>query len=358
MHWTKYIIVKVIYQDCLMNLNYKDFPYHVTVIWNCWRNCLTVWSHGTFWGIIPNNIHRTIEIVNNQRMLTNDAHICVTARVRSLLSVIYQDWINSSGTDHKGNRSFTNFFMPCKCRVFTIGCVGSCYLCLWCLFHDSHQCKYLINQLVCRTLTFGPNLLIYRIGTPELSLLVECCSMVRRKCLSFILGIVHIFNSSYTAALTFLLSFYFLVRWLYPWNIHIRRRDLLSLIDECILQRDTSIIFSPEGRSNHDLSLDCVKPSYLDTLIQMSNLGSGINPHMHTLLDPFKDVVLILLYFYVAFKAEPLTFTILMRGEEEPLWLTRHDIYIIWSKEMVPQVTVRLTSIYCPLGWIEISPTV
>ena len=98
------------------------------------------------------------------------------------------------------------------------------------------------------------------------------------------------------------------------------------------------------------MSIDCVKLSYLDTLNQMSDLGPGINPHMPVFLEPFNDAVLILLNFGLAFKVEPLTFTRLMRGEEEPLGLPRHVIHIIWSQEMVPRVTVGLPSISCPLG--------
>ena len=80
------------------------------------------------------------------------------------------------------------------------------------------------------------------------------------------------------------------------------------------------------------MSLECVKLSYLDTLIQISDLGPGINPHMPMLLQPLKDVVMILLYFHVAFKFEPLTFTKVMRGDEESFGLTCHVIYIIWSQ--------------------------
>ena len=71
---------------------------------------------------------------------------------------------------------------------------------------------------------------------------------------------------------------------------------------------------------------------------------------MNMLLDPFKYLVLIFLNFYVAFKVEPLTFTRIMCGNEEPFSLTHHVIHIIWSQGMVPQVTVGLLSVYCPLG--------
>ena len=122
------------------------------------------------------------------------------------------------------------------------------------------------------------------------------------------------------------------------------------MIDELILQIDTSIVISSEGSSRHDLSLDCIKLIYLDTLNQLSELLPGINPHMPMFLDPFKDVVLILLNFHVAFKVEPLTFTRVIRGDEDTFGLTCHVIHIIWSQEMVPQFTVGLTFIYCPLG--------
>ena len=89
--------MKVIYQNLLMDLNYKDFPCHRSVIYNYCQNCLTVWSHGPFQGIIPNNIHRTIEIVNNQCMLIDDARVCVTVKVYSLFFVIYQYYIISNG---------------------------------------------------------------------------------------------------------------------------------------------------------------------------------------------------------------------------------------------------------------------
>ena len=101
------------------------------------------------------------------------------------------------------------------------------------------------------------------------------------------------------------------------------------MINECIVQRDTSMVISPEGSSHHDMILDCVKLSYLDTLNQMSDLGPGINTHMLMFLEPFKDVVLILFYFHVAFKVEPLMFIRLMCGNEEPFGLTCHVIYII-----------------------------
>ena len=78
--------------------------------------------------------------------------------------------------------------------------------------------------------------------------------------------------------------------------------------------------------------LDCVNLSYLDTLNQMSDLVYGIDTHMFMFLDPFKDMVLILLYFHVVFKVEPLPFTRVMRGDEDPFSLTCHVIYIIWSQ--------------------------
>ena len=131
MHWTQYIIVKMIYQNCLMNINYKDFPCHEAVILNCCQNCSTVRSHGPFRGITPKKIHQTIEIVNNQRMLNDDALVCVNFKVCLLLSVIYKDCINSSGLDNRSNISFTNNSLPCQCRVFTIGCGVGCSWCLW-----------------------------------------------------------------------------------------------------------------------------------------------------------------------------------------------------------------------------------
>ena len=117
-------------------------------------------------------------------------------------------------------------------------------------------------------------------------------------------------------------------------------------------------MISSEGSSIHDLSLDCVKLSYLDTLNQMSDLVPRTNTHMPMFLENFKDVVLIILNFHVALKIETLTFTSLMRGNEEPFSFTRHVIHIIWYQEMVPQVTVCLPSISCPLGRLEISPSV
>ena len=72
--------------------------------------------------------------------------------------------------------------------------------------------------------------------------------------------------------------------------------------------------------------------SYLDTFNKMSDLVPGINPHMPILLEPFKDVVLILLNFYVAFKVEPFTFTRVMHDDKEPFGLTCHVIHIIWYK--------------------------
>ena len=285
-----------------MNINYNPPPCHGAVIWNCCLNCLTVWSHGPFLGIIPNIIHWKIEILNDQRMLTNDARVHVTVRVCSLFSVIYHDCINSNGTDDGGNISFTKNYLPCKYRIFTIGCVGSYYWYLWCWFHDSHQCRYLLHHLVCYTTPFGHNLLLCRIVSPDMSLLVDCCYLVIRNCLILLLGIVHIFNSSSTAALTFIISSSFVVRWLYPWNIQLRRRDLVALIEWFLLQRDTSIIISPEGSSHHDMRIDCITLSYLDNLNQMSDLGPSINPHMPMLLETFKDVMTLLLYFNVEFK--------------------------------------------------------
>ena len=102
------------------------------------------------------------------------------------------------------------------------------------------------------------------------------------------------------------------------------------MIYECSVQIHTFIVISPEGSSRHDLSLDCIKLSYLDTLNQMSDLGPGINPHMPMYLEPFNDVVLILLYSHVAFKVGPLTFTIVIHDNEDPFGLTLHVIYIIW----------------------------
>ena len=78
------------------------------------------------------------------------------------------------------------------------------------------------------------------------------------------------------------------------------------MIDGCLVQRDTSIVISTEVSSCHDLRLDCVKIIYLDTLNPIYDLGPRINPHMPMLLDPFKDMVLILLYFHVAFKVDRL----------------------------------------------------
>ena len=111
---------------------------------------------------------------------------------------------------------------------------------------------------------------------------------------------------------------------------------------ECLVQRDRSIIISLKVSSRHDLILDCVKPSYIDTLNQMSVSGPRINPHMTMFHDTFKYVVLILLYFHVAFKVQQHTFTRGMRGNKEPFGLTCHVVYIIWSQEMVSQVRVGL----------------
>ena len=101
------------------------------------------------------------------------------------------------------------------------------------------------------------------------------------------------------------------------------------MIDEFIVQRDTSIVISSEGGSRHYLSLDCVKLIYLDTLNQISDLGLEINARIPMFLEPFKDVVLITLNFHVAFKVEPFTFTRVIRGSEEPFSLTCHVIHII-----------------------------
>ena len=96
--------MKVIYQDRLMNLNYKYLPCHGAVICNCCRNCLTVQSRDPFRGIIPNNINLKIEIVHNQRMLADNERAHVTVKVRLLLSIIFQDYINLNGPDNGGNR--------------------------------------------------------------------------------------------------------------------------------------------------------------------------------------------------------------------------------------------------------------
>ena len=80
------------------------------------------------------------------------------------------------------------------------------------------------------------------------------------------------------------------------------------------------------------MSLDFIKISYLDTLNQMSDLGPGIDPHIPMYLDPSNDVVLIPVYYHIAFKVEPLTLTRLMRGDEEPFVPTYHVIYIFWSQ--------------------------
>ena len=80
---------------------------------------------------------------------------------------------------------------------------GGCSWCpyYWC--HDSHQCGYLIHQIAGHITPFKLNLLLCRLVSPGLSLLVECCFLVKRKHLIFLLGIVHIFNRSSTAALKF-----------------------------------------------------------------------------------------------------------------------------------------------------------
>ena len=67
--------------------------------------------------------------------------------------------------------------------------------------------------------------------------------------------------------------------------------------DDCFLQTDTSIVISAEGSSRHDLRLDYVKLSYLDTLNKIYDLGPRIDPHISMFLDSFKNVVLILLIF-------------------------------------------------------------
>ena len=122
------------------------------------------------------------------------------------------------------------------------------------------------------------------------------------------------------------------------------------MIDDCFVQRYTSIVISTEGSSCHDMILDRVKLSYLDTPNKIYKLVPWINIHMTMLLETFKDVVLILLYFHVAFKVEPLKFTRLMRGNEEPFGLPHHVIYIIWHQESFPQVMVGIPSISSTLG--------
>ena len=126
------IIIKVIYQDQLMNINYKDFPCHGAVICNCCQNFSTFRSHDPFRGIIPNNIQQTIEIVHDQRILTDDACVCVNFEVFLLLSVIYKDCINSHVPDDRGNRSPTKNSLPCQFRIVTIDCGGGCSWFLWC----------------------------------------------------------------------------------------------------------------------------------------------------------------------------------------------------------------------------------
>ena len=100
-------------------------PCHGAVICNCCWNCSTVRSHGTFREIIPNKIHQTIEIVNNHRILTNDACVRVNVNTCLLFSVICQDCINSNGSDDRWNRSLTKNSLPCQCRVFTVGGGGA-----------------------------------------------------------------------------------------------------------------------------------------------------------------------------------------------------------------------------------------
>ena len=125
------MIVNVIYKYRLINLNNKDFPCHGAVICNFCINGSSVWSHDSFWGIIPNNIHLTIEIIHDQHMLTNDTRVLVTVEVCLLLSVICQEYINSFGTDNGSNRSSTNNSLPCQCRIVNIGCWSICSWWLW-----------------------------------------------------------------------------------------------------------------------------------------------------------------------------------------------------------------------------------
>ena len=115
-------------------------------------------------------------------MLTDGARVRMPVKVCLLISVICKDCIKSHGPDDGGNTSSTKNYLPCQCRVFTIGCGGSCYWCLWCWFHDSHQLWYLLHQIVCHTTPFLLNLSICRIVSPVLSLIVEWCSLVRRNC--------------------------------------------------------------------------------------------------------------------------------------------------------------------------------
>ena len=98
----------------------KTYPIMGAVICNCCQNCSTVRSHDPFQGIIPNNIHWTIEIVHDQRMLTNNARVCVTVMVCLLLFVICQDCINSHGLDNGSDRSFTKNYLPCQWRVLLL----------------------------------------------------------------------------------------------------------------------------------------------------------------------------------------------------------------------------------------------
>ena len=79
---------------------------------------------------------------------------------------------------------------------------------------------------------------------------------------------------------------------------------------------------------------------------------------MPMFLEPFKDVVMILLYFRVAFKVEPLMLTRVIFGNKEPFGLTCHVIHIIWSQEFPPRIMVGLTSIYRPLGLFDLIPAV
>ena len=53
-------------------------------------------------------------------MLTNDACVFVTVKVRPLLSVICQDCINLTGPDDRGNRSFTNNYLRFQCRLLLL----------------------------------------------------------------------------------------------------------------------------------------------------------------------------------------------------------------------------------------------
>ena len=63
--------------------------------------------------------------MKDQRMLTDDTCVRITAKVCLLLSIICQDFINSSVPDNVGNRSFAKNYLPCQYRVFNIGCGGA-----------------------------------------------------------------------------------------------------------------------------------------------------------------------------------------------------------------------------------------